>query len=108
MAELLKGKPVADAIDEATLNRAEALKEKGITPTLAILRVGERPDDLSYEGRGVCGFVLLAHSAGAELLSLLEHLGTWHHQGGYGRRSSVSIRLGKDRTLDRRLAAGGA
>ena len=49
MAELLKGKTVADAIDEATLNRAEALKEKGITPTLAILRVGERPDDLSYE-----------------------------------------------------------
>lgn len=49
MAELLKGKPVADALDDATKKRAEALKEKGITPTLAILRVGERPDDLSYE-----------------------------------------------------------
>ena len=26
-----------------------ALKENGVIPTLAILRVGERPDDLSYE-----------------------------------------------------------
>jgi methylenetetrahydrofolate dehydrogenase (NADP+)/methenyltetrahydrofolate cyclohydrolase len=49
MAELLKGKPVADSLDEVTLKRADALKEKGITPTLAILRVGERQDDLSYE-----------------------------------------------------------
>ena len=49
MAELLKGKPVADALDEDTLKRSQALKEKGINPTLAILRVGERQDDLSYE-----------------------------------------------------------
>ena len=49
MAELLKGKPVADSLDEVTLKRADELKEKGITPTLAILRVGERQDDLSYE-----------------------------------------------------------
>jgi len=27
----------------------EGLKAKGVTPTLAIFRVGERPDDLSYE-----------------------------------------------------------
>lgn len=49
MAELLKGKPVADALDEATRMQAEALSKRGITPTLAILRVGEREDDLAYE-----------------------------------------------------------
>ena len=31
MAELLKGKPVADAIDIKTCNETSALKEKGIT-----------------------------------------------------------------------------
>ena len=49
MAELLKGAPVAAAITENLKNRAEALKAAGIVPTLAILRVGERPDDLAYE-----------------------------------------------------------
>lgn len=49
MAELLKGAPVAAAINERSAADVAALKEKGITPTLAILRVGERKDDLSYE-----------------------------------------------------------
>lgn len=49
MAEILKGKPVADAICEEVKARALTLSEQGITPTLAILRVGEREDDLSYE-----------------------------------------------------------
>ncbi|MBR4744372.1 MAG: bifunctional 5,10-methylenetetrahydrofolate dehydrogenase/5,10-methenyltetrahydrofolate cyclohydrolase [Oscillospiraceae bacterium] len=49
MAELFKGKPVADALKEKMAADVAALKEKGITPTLAILRVGERDDDLSYE-----------------------------------------------------------
>ena len=49
MAELLKGKPVADAINERTKSDVLDLKSRGINPTLAILRVGERPDDLSYE-----------------------------------------------------------
>ena len=48
-AQLLKGAPVAAAINENTSARAAALKEKGVTPTLAIFRVGERADDLSYE-----------------------------------------------------------
>ena len=48
-AQLLKGAPVAAAINENTAARAAALKEKGVTPTLAIFRVGERADDLSYE-----------------------------------------------------------
>ena len=49
MAELLKGKPVADALDDGTAQLVEELKNKGINPTLAILRVGEKGDDISYE-----------------------------------------------------------
>lgn len=49
MAELLKGKPVADALLERCRAQTEKLKEKGITPTLAIVRCGEDPSDLSYE-----------------------------------------------------------
>ncbi len=49
MAELLKGKAVADAITEKLVTEVEELKNKGVIPTLAILRVGERADDISYE-----------------------------------------------------------
>ncbi|MBR4231953.1 MAG: bifunctional 5,10-methylenetetrahydrofolate dehydrogenase/5,10-methenyltetrahydrofolate cyclohydrolase [Oscillospiraceae bacterium] len=59
MAELLKGAPVAAALNEKMAADAAALKENGVIPTLAILRVGERDDDLSYE-RGAmkrCGQV---------------------------------------------------
>lgn len=46
---LLKGKPVADAITEKLRLEVEKLSKKGIVPTLAILRVGKKEDDLSYE-----------------------------------------------------------
>ena len=49
MAEVYKGAPVANALNEKMAADVVALKEKGVTPTLAILRVGERADDLSYE-----------------------------------------------------------
>ncbi|MCR4950687.1 MAG: bifunctional 5,10-methylenetetrahydrofolate dehydrogenase/5,10-methenyltetrahydrofolate cyclohydrolase [Solobacterium sp.] len=49
MAELLKGKPVADAILARCANQAEKLKEEHIIPVLAILRVGENEADISYE-----------------------------------------------------------
>lgn len=49
MAEVLKGAPVAAALVDKMTAQVTELKEKGITPTLAILRVGERDDDLSYE-----------------------------------------------------------
>ncbi|MCQ2546792.1 MAG: bifunctional 5,10-methylene-tetrahydrofolate dehydrogenase/5,10-methylene-tetrahydrofolate cyclohydrolase [Clostridia bacterium] len=49
MAELLKGMPVAKAMTAVNGERAEALKAKGIIPTLAIVRLGENPSDLSYE-----------------------------------------------------------
>lgn len=49
MAELLKGKPVADAITAKCSEKAKELREKGIVPCLAILRVGENDADISYE-----------------------------------------------------------
>ena len=49
MAEILKGAPVAAALSEELIARAETLKQAGTVPTLAILRLGERPDDISYE-----------------------------------------------------------
>lgn len=49
MAIELRGKPVADGINERISAKVEALKAEGVTPTLAIVRLGENPDDLSYE-----------------------------------------------------------
>ena len=49
MAEILKGSLVASAINERTSAAVEELKSMGVSPTLCIVRVGERPDDLSYE-----------------------------------------------------------
>lgn len=49
MAQILKGKPVADALTAQMKKDVEELKAAGVTPTLCIFRVGERPDDLSYE-----------------------------------------------------------
>ena len=52
MAMLLKGADAARALTEQLREQAEELKKNGTEPCLAILRVGAREDDLSYE-RGV-------------------------------------------------------
>ena len=49
MARQLLGKEVTAVLNEKIKSRAAALKEKGVEPTLGIIRVGEREDDLSYE-----------------------------------------------------------
>ena len=49
MAEILKGAPVTKALNEKISAEVAELKEKGVEPTLAIFRVGERADDISYE-----------------------------------------------------------
>ena len=49
MAKLLLGKEVTDALNENLMSRTTALRQKGIVPTLAIIRVGENPSDVSYE-----------------------------------------------------------
>ena len=51
MTELL-GKPVGDAINESLKAGIADLEGKGIVPTLAVVRVGAREDDLAYE-RGI-------------------------------------------------------
>ena len=48
MATLLKGKPVVDHMAVDLRSRIEALESRGVEPTLALVRMGERPDDLSY------------------------------------------------------------
>ena len=49
MAEIWKGAPVSAALTDELITRAETLKSRGVVPCLAILRVGERADDLAYE-----------------------------------------------------------
>ena len=49
MARILYGKEVSSALWERLLPRIDRLRAHGVAPTLAIVRVGERPDDLSYE-----------------------------------------------------------
>lgn len=49
MAQLLKGAPVAAAINEKTKARVLALRQRGVIPTLALVRVGENDADIYYE-----------------------------------------------------------
>ncbi|MDD7719123.1 MAG: bifunctional 5,10-methylenetetrahydrofolate dehydrogenase/5,10-methenyltetrahydrofolate cyclohydrolase [Eubacteriaceae bacterium] len=49
MAQILKGAPVVEALNNKMIEEISQLKSEGIEPTLCIFRVGERPDDLSYE-----------------------------------------------------------
>jgi methylenetetrahydrofolate dehydrogenase (NADP+) / methenyltetrahydrofolate cyclohydrolase len=51
MGTLLKGKPVADQIKSELMSRVAAHREKGLFPKIAIVRVGERQDDVAYENR---------------------------------------------------------
>ena len=78
---MLLGKEVVDAMGEAAVSRVEALRNRGVVPTLAIVRMGERPDDLSYErtavkraeklGVSVRTFVLDADASEEELLDVI-------------------------------------
>jgi methylenetetrahydrofolate dehydrogenase (NADP+) / methenyltetrahydrofolate cyclohydrolase len=49
MGEKLIGKPVVQSLRDNLLSRVKILGEKNITPTLLLIRVGEREDDISYE-----------------------------------------------------------
>lgn len=49
MAQILKGKPVAQSFSDSIKLETAALKEKGIVPVIGIIRVGTNPDDISYE-----------------------------------------------------------
>ncbi len=49
MAEILLGKPVADAIKAEVESRVRALRDAGGTPCLSTIRIGDSPDDKAYE-----------------------------------------------------------
>ncbi len=49
MAEILSGAAVSASINEKTAQAVGQLAECGIVPTLAMLRIGHREDDLAYE-----------------------------------------------------------
>ena len=53
MATLLTGKSVVERMAQGLAPRIDALVQAGVTPTLTLVRVGERPDDLSYERTAV-------------------------------------------------------
>lgn len=67
MAKLLKGKDVASFINERSKKDVDALKLKGINPTLAIIRVGNKEQDLSYEK----GAIKRANEVGVEVKSIV-------------------------------------
>ena len=48
MAEILKGAPVAAALNERTSAEIARLSENGVKPCLAVLRVGLNEADESY------------------------------------------------------------
>lgn len=49
MAQVLLGKEVADVLTEELVERVAKLKAGGVEPSLAIVRLGDEADDLSYE-----------------------------------------------------------
>lgn len=84
MAKILSGKEVVEALNENLTTRAKALVEKGVTPCLATVRVGERPDDVAYErgatnrckkiGIEVKHFVLPENASQEELLATIDEV----------------------------------
>ena len=84
MAEILKGAPVAAALTDELAARCAALKARGIAPALAIIRVGERPDDVAYErgaikrcekvGIAVKQYLLPADAKQDELLRAIDEI----------------------------------
>lgn len=69
MAEILSGKAVAEAMSGKIKADVSELNDKGITPTLAIIRVGENESDMSYERGAVKRCELLGITYRKYLLS---------------------------------------
>ena len=84
MAKRLLGKEVNEALVAALQNRTAALREKGVTPTLGIIRLGENPSDLSYEkgatkraeevGVAVKNYILPENASKEELLAVIDEV----------------------------------
>ncbi|MDE7244829.1 MAG: bifunctional 5,10-methylenetetrahydrofolate dehydrogenase/5,10-methenyltetrahydrofolate cyclohydrolase [Oscillospiraceae bacterium] len=84
MAKLLLGKEVNEKLNARIIADCEALKAKGVNPTMGIVRCGERPDDLSYEkgavkraemlGVAVEKFVLPEDVSKEELIKVIQEI----------------------------------
>lgn len=84
MPQKLLGKEVNEAIVADLQKRIAALRAKGIAPSLAILRVGENPSDLSYEkgatakaelvGVEIKKFILPENATKAQVLAIIDQL----------------------------------
>jgi len=84
MAKQLLGKEVNEALVAALQTRTAALKEKGVTPTLGIIRLGENPSDLSYEkgatkraeevGVAVKNYILPEDASKEEVLKVIDEV----------------------------------
>lgn len=84
MTKLLTGKEVSAALAESLVPRIARLAEAGVVPTVALVRMGERPDDVSYErtavkraealGIAVRDFVLPVDASQAELEAVIDEV----------------------------------
>ncbi len=84
MAKRLLGKEVNEALVASLQARTAALREKGVVPTLGIVRLGENPSDLSYEkgatkraeevGVAVKNFILPETATKEELLAVIDQV----------------------------------
>ena len=84
MAKRLLGKEVNEALVASLQTRTAALKEKGITPCLGIIRLGENPSDLSYEkgatkraeevGVAVKNYILPENATKEEVLAVIDEV----------------------------------
>ena len=84
MAKRLLGKEVNEALVAALQGRTAALREKGIAPTLGIIRLGENPSDLSYEkgatkraeevGVSIKNYILPETATKEELLAVIDEV----------------------------------
>ena len=84
MAKRLLGKEVNEALVAALQTRTAALREKGVTPTLGIVRLGENPSDLSYEkgatkraeevGVAVKNYILPENASKEDVLAVIDEV----------------------------------
>ena len=84
MAKRLLGKEVNEALVASLQTRTAALREKGIVPTLGIIRLGENPSDLSYEkgatkraeevGVAVKNYILPETASKEEVLAVIDQV----------------------------------
>ena len=84
MAKRLLGKEVNEALVAALQTRTAALKDKGVVPTLGIIRLGENPSDLSYEkgatkraeevGVAVKNYILPESASKEEVLAVIDEV----------------------------------